>query len=554
MPSNRGPFARTMLLVAAWAAVGTLSTGCDAEPSASVPRPSGTLLANDQSAAAMLENALLLLEEQRGEKRDRQVDPLQARRDNEATQARLRGLLNQWLIRGELGDSLVLPERTEHVLRGFVERGHLRPEHLEDIRRKSFTPSDAQHIQACMYLAEITRYARGSEPDELTRARLLFDWVVRNVQLVAPDDAQRTGMLKLLGPVFHSPLLIGKGTELERAWIYVLLLRQLRIQACYVGRRAPEGAFEPRWVAVLIGGELYLFDPKMGLPLPSDDHGVATLEELAADPHAVLGRLGNGGEPIPEPKQIVLRLDADTAFWAPRMKLLESHMTGLAQPVVLYEEVGRANQTPLPNGTDDLLDRLRDAAGELRKPFFANEPIGLLDVPERLRSESAPLERGDPPAVFEAFLFGGGYLGEARQLQLRGRWDEAVRTYQIVLKLHAEITSDPLHEYREGFFASLARETATYWIGLCKYEQGEFESAAGNWLRPYLQRYPEGEQIHGARYLLARCLEKQADQAPPEDPAARRHVEEAVEHFENSTSPQRWGDRVRARRLQERLQ
>ena len=60
--------------------------------------------------------------------------------------------------------------------------------------------------------------------DDLERAKNLFDWTVRNIQL-EPDDPNRI-------PQFPwETLLFGRGTATERAWVFILLLRQLDIDA-----------------------------------------------------------------------------------------------------------------------------------------------------------------------------------------------------------------------------------------------------------------------------------------------------------------------------------
>ena len=64
----------------------------------------------------------------------------------------------------------------------------------------------------------------GDVMDDLERAKRLFDWTVRNIEL-EPDD--RTWI-----PQFPwETLLFGRGTAAERAWVFILLLRQLNIDA-----------------------------------------------------------------------------------------------------------------------------------------------------------------------------------------------------------------------------------------------------------------------------------------------------------------------------------
>lgn len=549
------------LLVAGFAMALTALTGGCGDSGPAPGAATNTAQANRRRSDALLRNVLLLLDNQRHGGQVR-LSPAERRE----VQLELEGTLNHWLRQAELVDDLVVPERTERVLRALAERGQLRADQLQDVHLQRFTVEDVQHIQSCMLLAEIASYARGTDVDDVSRARSLFDWVVRNIELVPADDPDHAALLAFTGPVFNSALLIGKGTQLERAWLFVLLLRQLHMQACLVGPVNPAGGFQPRWVGVLIGGELYLFDPLLGLPVPSADQaGVATLRELAAEPDAVLGRLAAVPEAAPKPAElesIALRLEAGTAFWTPRMKLLEAQFTGLERRVVLYEELGvpeaLVDNSVAPTAAGgDLLERMRHAAGEPRQPFFAPEPVGLVDVPALLRAQivAPAAAQGAQPTILQPFFVGSGALGEARNLQLRGRWADAIQRYQNVLQLHAEIQTRPAEfEFPERYFAGLAREMATYWIGTCKYEQGEYALAAQNWLGPYRERFPEGKWINGASYLLARCWEAEAARAGSDKGELRPRIQEAIDLLGSTTSPQRFGDRLRAQRLQQLLQ
>src|SRR5262249_53902949 len=92
---------------------------------------------------------------------------------------------------------------------------------------------------------------------------------------------------------------------------------------------------QPRpWaVGVLIGGELYLFDPTYGLPIPCPNgKGVATLSQAAAD-DAILRQMDIAGDrPYPrkssELNKLVALLEASPGYLAPRSKQLESQLTG----------------------------------------------------------------------------------------------------------------------------------------------------------------------------------------------------------------------------------
>ncbi len=68
-------------------------------------------------------------------------------------------------------------------------------------------------------------------------------------------------------------LLLGIGTPTDRAWIFILLCRQVGLDAALLAIPDPENReiLRPKWVGVLSDGEVYLFEPTLGIPLPGPD-------------------------------------------------------------------------------------------------------------------------------------------------------------------------------------------------------------------------------------------------------------------------------------------
>ena len=95
---------------------------------------------------------------------------------------------------------------------------------LDNLGSMEFTRFDGYVLQEASWLRDLAHWARGDVLNGLERAKTLFDWTVRNIQL-EPDEEGRI-------PQFPwETLLFGRGTAAERAWVYVLLLRQLDIDA-----------------------------------------------------------------------------------------------------------------------------------------------------------------------------------------------------------------------------------------------------------------------------------------------------------------------------------
>ena len=95
---------------------------------------------------------------------------------------------------------------------------------VKDLARMEFTRFDGYALQGDAWLRNVANWAKGDVIDDLERAKNLFDWTVRNIQLddYSPDRP----------PLFPwETLLFGRGTATERAWTFILLLRQLDIDA-----------------------------------------------------------------------------------------------------------------------------------------------------------------------------------------------------------------------------------------------------------------------------------------------------------------------------------
>src|SRR5947209_2497775 len=124
----------------------------------------------------------------------------------------------------------------------------------------------------------------------------------------------------------------------ERGWLFLSLCRQLGVDAGMV-TYTPPGSKDPiAWLcAALINGKLYLFDPRIGLPVPGPDgDGVATLDEAMSDP-AVLDRLDLPGQSpygttraalLGGAGKIGLLIDSSPGYPAPRMRLLQGRLAG----------------------------------------------------------------------------------------------------------------------------------------------------------------------------------------------------------------------------------
>src|SRR5262249_8393602 len=112
----------------------------------------------------------------------------------------------------------------------------LGPNAIKQFQDPFWNDRDTRHIEDCMMYYKIANRIAGTG-DDLTRVRRLFDWMIRQAQLV-PAAAFRPG--SRMGPPFARPydvLVRGMATETEgtawaeRAWLFMALCRQLDIDA-----------------------------------------------------------------------------------------------------------------------------------------------------------------------------------------------------------------------------------------------------------------------------------------------------------------------------------
>jgi hypothetical protein len=462
--------------------------------------------------------------------------------------------LNQWLRQSEpktdwvagasnsMLDSLDSSLRSDKQLAAYISPGAL--------AAQAFDPYDGRLLQEAVWHRDISRWAQGDNFNDVARATALFDWTVRNVQLVADDQGAA-----------HRPwqiLLYGRGTAEQRAWVFAMLARQqgldvvmLATQGAESGERRAESQTDsgsppsalgpsPFWLpAVLLDGQLYLFDTRLGLPIPGPGgEGVATLAQVQQD-DSLLRQLDLDESPYPvsaeELRQVVAHVVADPFALSRRARQVESKLTGddhLVLTIVPHELAAEVKAAP---GVADV--KLWDM------PFRTLRDQLTLGKAARLREALA----------FEPFAM-RPVLWKARTRQFQGRregdahsQDEFIDDHREAAQLYASKTVRPSDRkiaqtasVEERRVIATAKLNATYWVGLLSFDEAKYDVAA-HWLGLPELGTAESPWLAGVRYNLARTFE------------AQENLEEAVKLFEQDESPQKHGNRLRARALKARI-
>ncbi len=215
-------------------------------------------------------------------------------------------------------------------------RFNLDPAELAEAEGASYTQLDAHHLDGCLLFRDAARALDTEEvssdgspirPGPVERATTAFDWAMRQVR---PDDRAA----EQVPPAYA--LRRGRGNALERGLTFLALLEQdagpEHLAGCLLTVPGPKGA--RLWACGVVvgdGKDVYLFDPRLGLPVPGPGgRGVATLAEAAKDP-AVLAQLDGGPEHAYDVKPDQLRAaEGLTVFTlsslAPRMRFLQDNL------------------------------------------------------------------------------------------------------------------------------------------------------------------------------------------------------------------------------------
>lgn len=461
---------------------------------------------------------------------------------------------------------------------------------------------DFRYLHETHLLRRIADWAINQKSDEQTEAWLdeqsktvdekslrklrnvsrIFDWTIRHLQIevAAPEPARdgsgpsassaagQANMPPALqgrpGPGYtHYPghcLLLGRGDYLQRAWIFTLLARQAGCDVVLLAFDNPQSSRPEPWACgAIIGEQIYLFDTKLGLPIPlENDLGVATLAQVREN-DGLLRRLDLSTEmTYPANADNLKRLVALVEFCDPaiskRMQRLEPRLTGDEQmTLAVYpteiaaaaKKAGVSQAYPWRIAYDAILFRasidasLRNNPQYLSQyfayegPFIRPQPLAL----GRHKHLNGELE-GDPenPGALES------YMNSRTANAAIEQFEESPEGRQL---LSAKVVNgrEITPEEKQNIIAAqknawaLAKLHATYFMGVAQYDRGAYPLAVEWFQKRTIESAQPGPWLVGAKYNLARSLEQE------------KKYREAREIYLADQSPQKEGNLIRARRL-----
>ncbi|QEG33021.1 tetratricopeptide repeat protein [Bythopirellula goksoeyrii] len=401
------------------------------------------------------------------------------------------------------------------------------------LREGLFDLADVRSLQEAIWLRDIGNWAKKDAYEKVDIALALFDWTIRNIQL---DESDQPGFV-------HQPwqaLMYGHGSAEMRAWVFAGLCLEQQLDVAMLS--VNEEGKDPKWwlPALVVDGELYLFDTRLGLPiLDAEAEQVATLSEVIADP------------------SLLRNLDLADEYLYPYTKEDLSHITAsvVATPLQLSRRAA-ALQNALqgedfvvlsspPRGLPEALKKLENIAEVKLWAYPYEERLAeeSMKRPQRELAAQQVLAFSQRPRLWKARVLhfqGTKPIPVSQQddplAQPRLGHREALQQYQNGDIRTPDAVLDQFDASKQMIYRAI-KYSASYWLGLLSYDEGKFEVAEDWFRRRTLEAHSNGFWTPGANYNLARTLEQLG------------RNEEAIEILEADQSPQRFGNLLRARRI-----
>jgi hypothetical protein len=401
-----------------------------------------------------------------------------------------------------------------------------------DVENLAFSPSASESLREAVWFRNVSRWVVGKDRgDSLREAVLLFDWTVRNIQLDNEPSSRGGEMPIVVLQRAWETLLFGHGSVLDRVWTFMLLARQRGLDAAVlaaVDREDPEKRrLKLLGIGVPVDGEVYVFDPGLGVPIPGPD-GVrldegeltispATLSQLAAD-DSLLKQMDLDAEHAygfrsSDFQKVVVLMETSPSYLSKRMKLVESRLSGEDRLVLTAApeeqaasfqacpQVVQVRHWEMPYEvivqTIELGGIRTDWQTSQLLPFFYLGP-----------NVTSPLYKG------RMYHFKGVFSGEPNAVLLyqaarpSQRELDALRHQLAQMKQLAGAAADAGRALPDAVrILERAKTSAGYWLGLIHAYQGDNRSAIDYFQKRTIVAYPGGPWTHGAVYNLARAYE-----------------------------------------------
>ncbi len=407
-------------------------------------------------------------------------------------------------------------------------------------------------------------------PEDFSRletAMKLFDWTIRNIyaegnpkeieSLIPNPSLPYSDTGKGYTQLPWQTMMMARGDALARARVFSQLCFQESIPVIWLA--LPGGTELKLWLmGIPVGGELYLFEPRMGIPLPGPGQvGIATLRQAQSD-ESVLRRARvpgffEYGMTFDQVKQVIGLVDLDPMSLSRTMFLLENALTGDTRLTLstdadaIAKEVSRCcpdlklRLWGLPWMNYEYSRQLRERLKQPNPtiPPFLRKLIIFMDDNVVSRARMAHLA-----GKFENTISEAGALGMYMQLRVDDATLDKMLTDQDVQKslaVRRNLGEDyNVFEQRVIRTQEVIRESkffSSIFIAMLQFDLANFESCR-SWADKRTLQFRGTEYFHPiCWYLIGRSLEQLGQTA------------EALDWYRKGPSSQEAGNRIRVRLL-----
>ncbi|WP_417393444.1 hypothetical protein [Gimesia sp.] len=429
------------------------------------------------------------------------------------------GLLNQWTFK--CGNFDTDPPSLTDSQKPFLKK-YLSEAQLAKMDLTRFTEFDGKFIRDSQLFNGMVNASIEGKSNDVERITSAFYYCMNNVVLI-------TNQQNVLPLSPYEICILGAGSAEQRAWIYIDMLRQLRLDAVLLkpAKEAKEAPYK-LLVGVLLDEDIYLFDPVLGLPIPAKDQPAdtvliqkaATLAEVLKSPEILKDFYGEdaanrfSAEELKAPQALIMGRSCE---WSSRMRRLEDSLSR-KQTFVLFRNLEELKGDPgfishlKTIGKGILIDAEIKVSEYPDKEIDASEAvegdlakrIASLKLPFRAPVPFDPKARVQKPEGFEV-QWGAPTrkLLKTRTAQLMGDQEAAIESY-VTTRLEAGFPSDLIVPQETRLMHLMAAQQATYFLALGQYLQGEDASASRSF-NDYFRLYSrvDPERTIASMYLMA---------------------------------------------------
>lgn len=410
---------------------------------------------------------------------------------------------------------------------------------------------------------------------KLEDACKLFDWTIRNLALEPQGASVEELTTDPRGPIADDQigygylpwetLLFSSGDFVERGRVFSALANQRGIQTAWVSFGATDGPGSLWCIAVSMGGDFLLFDPKLAMPILDPDSGhFATLEEARTN-ERVLRRLDLPGQfdyaiNPGDLESIQLLIDLPPVAASARMKMLETALLQDERMVLFHElEQMRAKFTELAPEAEvrlwnvPLLAQVQADSVRKRLQSITDFTLAYM-VAHGVWTTPNPAALGRMAHLvgkFENTLEEQGALSMYMDTRIdeqsiaRLEYDPSVQQeLGIMRNANQNMEEYQMYVRQMQYVLRKAKVDASFLMSQLHFDRGSYD-AAESWFRG---RVVESDNTFAdpwrpiSRYCLARIYQEQGD------------LEKATEQLTFQPSPQEAGNRLRLRYLRRMLE